>query len=125
MMSKKTGRPIADTPIVRVHFIPELAEARGMNQSDLAHAVDVNPSTVSGWYQGSIPTPALQNRLAELFEIDVQSLFRHPADDEVIRSLSFLEAQQKIELAGILKQYDGYEKNTVIRVLRSFVAATS
>lgn len=70
----------------RPHFIQEWAERRGYeNQTQLATALEVDKSVVSRWYNGASPMRDSQERLAALFHIEPESLFRHPDDDWIAR----------------------------------------
>lgn len=70
----------------RPHFIKEWAEARGYkNQNELAEALDADKSVVSRWYSGTSPGEEWQEKLAELFHCEPESLFRHPDDDWLTR----------------------------------------
>lgn len=55
--------------------ITELRKASGMNQADLARAMDVSRQAVSKWETGqSIPDAANLIRLAELLDTDIEYL---------------------------------------------------
>lgn len=71
---------------VRPHFIKEWAEHRGyLTQADLVEALNADKSVISRWYSGASPGREWQDRLAELFSCEPESLFRHPDDDWVTR----------------------------------------
>jgi transcriptional regulator with XRE-family HTH domain len=68
----------------RPHFIPELAERRGLKQADLAKEIDADKSVVSRWWAGTAPGIEWQEKLAAFFFDDptaTERLFRHPDDD--------------------------------------------
>jgi len=66
----------------RLHYIPEWAERRGLSQADIARELDVDKSSVSRWFAGSMPTEKWLVPLAALLQVDeIASLFRHPDDD--------------------------------------------
>lgn len=70
----------------RPHFIPEWAETRRYEtQVELANALDADKSVVSRWYSGSTPSLDWQEKLASLFEIEREALFRHPDDDWIAK----------------------------------------
>lgn len=51
---------MAKQPSLRLHFIPEWAEARGLRQADIVEALQeagtgVDKSTVSRWFSGNLP----------------------------------------------------------------------
>jgi transcriptional regulator with XRE-family HTH domain len=66
---------------IRVHFIAEWAECRHLRQADVARELGVDKSQVSRWFSGKLPEQANLTRLAGLFEIEVNMLFRHPDED--------------------------------------------
>jgi transcriptional regulator with XRE-family HTH domain len=66
----------------RPHYVQEWAEYRGYkSQAELIEASGADKSTVSRWYSGSSPSVEWQIKLAELFDCEPESLFRHPDDD--------------------------------------------
>lgn len=52
-----------------------------MTQADLARELGADKSVVSRWFNGTTPGEDWQTKLAALFEIERDSLFRHPDDD--------------------------------------------
>ena len=82
----------------RPHFIKEWAERRGLRQVDLATELDADPSVISRWYSGGSPSKEWQERLAALFHIERDSLFRHPDDDWIAR---FLRGRDQAEVDRI------------------------
>lgn len=70
----------------RPHFIEEWAETRGYKtQSELAAALEADKSVISRWYRGSTPSLEWQEKLSACFQIERESLFRHPDDDWLSR----------------------------------------
>lgn len=70
----------------RLHYIIEWAELRGRKQADIVRALGVDKSTVSRWFDGTIPSETHLIALAAYFEIeDPRALFRHPDDDWLAR----------------------------------------
>jgi transcriptional regulator with XRE-family HTH domain len=66
----------------RPHYVQAWAEHRGFTRAvDLAAALEIDKSVVSRWYSGSTPNQESQEKLAELFHNERESLFRHPDDD--------------------------------------------
>jgi transcriptional regulator with XRE-family HTH domain len=65
----------------RPHYIPEWTERRNLSQADLGRKLGADKSVVSRWFKGATPGEPYQNRLAALFGIDREALFRHPDDD--------------------------------------------
>ena len=83
----------------RPHYVQEWAEARGFSsQAELVDALGADKSTVSRWYSGSSPSVDWQERLAELFACEPESLFRHPDDDWIAR---FLKNRDRDEIERI------------------------
>lgn len=73
----------------RIHYIPEWATLRSMRQADIVKAfpadMNVNKSTVSRWFKGSLPEKRHLEGLGEIFGIEPASLFRHPDDDWIAK----------------------------------------
>ncbi len=65
----------------RPHFIKEWAAKRRLSQADLARELDADKSIVSRWFAGATPGVEWQAKLAALFSVEPDSLFRHPDDD--------------------------------------------
>lgn len=82
----------------RPHFIPEWAEKRGLIQSELADAIGADRSVVSRWYGRACPSLDWQERLADLFHCERDSLFRHPDEDWLAR---FLRGRNEEEIQRI------------------------
>jgi transcriptional regulator with XRE-family HTH domain len=79
----------------RPHFIPEWAQVRNLNQADLARELGADKSVVSRWFSGTTPGVEWQNKLADLFHCEPESLFRHPDDDWLAR---FFEHRTREEI---------------------------
>lgn len=94
---------------VRVHFIPEWAEAMGKIQADFVKKGLADKGTVSKWFSGTIPTPDNLERIAAfLGREDIRELFRHPDDDWLAR---FFEGRSKTERERIKATLDvGFPK---------------
>ena len=71
-----TGRrPAVDAPIP--NRIAELREQRGLSRVELAERVGVNPQTIGYLERGEYnPSLVLAFRLADLFELPVEQVFR-------------------------------------------------
>jgi ribosome-binding protein aMBF1 (putative translation factor) len=82
----------------RPHHIQEWAEARGLNQAELAVSLTADKSLVSRWYKGATPGEKWQERLAKFFGCDPESLFRRPADAWMTK---FMEGRGTDEVARI------------------------
>ncbi|AKR57146.1 hypothetical protein XM25_15370 [Devosia sp. H5989] len=85
------------TPI-RIHFIAEWAEKRGLSQADIVREVGADKSVVSRWFSGSLPSEKYLEPLAGLFATEISGLFRHPDDDWMVR---FLQERSVDELTRI------------------------
>jgi putative transcriptional regulator len=79
-----TGRkPAVDTPIP--NRIAELRERAGLSRVELAERVRVNPQTIGYLERGEYnPSLVLAFRLADLFQLPVEQVFRRVrgSDDE-------------------------------------------
>lgn len=82
----------------RPHYIPEWAETRQMRPVDLANELDIDKSVVSRWFSGSTPSEESQAKLAALFGVEPESLFRHPDDDWISQ---FFKDREKDEIDRI------------------------
>ncbi len=71
----------------RPHYIREWAEKRQLTQADLARELDSDKSLVSRWYAGTSPTKDYQVRLAGLFSVEPEDLFRPPGETWLSRKL--------------------------------------
>lgn len=96
-MAKLTTIHKSKSPI-RIHFIVEWAEKRGLSQADIVREVGADKSVVSRWFSGALPSEKYLEPLAGLFSTDVNGLFRHPDDDWMAR---FLRERSIEELARI------------------------
>lgn len=107
-MTQVTSIHSGKTP-QRIHFIPEWAAKREMRQADIVKAfppdMNVNKSTVSRWFKGSLPEAHHLAGLAAIFETEVSSLFRDPDDDWItkfFRERSEAERDQAIDVLKAL-----------------------
>jgi transcriptional regulator with XRE-family HTH domain len=72
----------------RLHFIVEWARRRQVKQADIGRDLEVDKSTVSRWFDGTIPSEAHLVALAQFLGADEPTaLFRHPDDDWMARFL--------------------------------------
>ena len=71
---------------------------RGMTQREIADSLDVDPGTVSRWFDGALPSEAALPRIAAMFNIDLDELFRAPSDNWLTR---FLARRNQDELRRI------------------------
>ena len=69
----------------RPHFIEQWAAHRDLAQKDIVRALGVDKGVVSRWFSGSTPSVKYQEALANLFETERESLFRHPDEDWLAR----------------------------------------
>lgn len=66
--------------VARPHHIRAWAELHGMNQAALAEKLGADKSLVSRWFKGTSPGPLWQKKIADLFGIKPEHIFRHPDD---------------------------------------------
>lgn len=59
----------------------EWAEKRGMSQADISESLDINKATVSKWFAGALPSEANLPRIAAMFGVEIDELFRMPSDN--------------------------------------------
>lgn len=83
-----------------------------LSQADLARELDADPGLVSRWFSGASPGVEWQQKLAALFEIEPESLFRSPEDDWLKR---FFQSQSR--LAALLKDRDQDELNRITQLI--------
>ena len=79
-MAKVTKIHGSKTP-KRAHYIPEWAERRSMIQADICRETGVDKSTVSRWFEGSLPKGDNLSIVAGVLSIEPEQIFRHPDDD--------------------------------------------
>ncbi len=65
----------------RLHYIPEWAAKRKMDQAKISRELDINKGTVSKWFKGALPSEANLPRIAALFTCEIDELFRMPGDN--------------------------------------------
>jgi len=82
----------------RPHYISAWAAARGKEQKDIARDLGADKSVVSRWFSGTTPGEEWQAKLADYFNCEKESLFRHPDDDWLTR---FLRGRQRDEIERI------------------------
>ncbi len=70
----------------RFHYIVEWAKRRGVKQADIMRELGVDKSTVSRWFDGTIPVDKHLVALAAYLRAEEPSyLFRDPDDDWMLR----------------------------------------
>ena len=82
---QKQKKPPTEKSPDSLHFIPEWAERRGLEQVDFIEALGVDKGTVSRWFAGQLPAEINIPRIAAFLEIGVDDLFRAPHDDWLLR----------------------------------------
>ncbi|MGV1823285.1 helix-turn-helix domain-containing protein [Agrobacterium vitis] len=118
---KRPGRPAKPKPEKpRFHYVVEWAQLRGFSQADIIREIDGDPGTVSRWFGGTLPTPVNLEKLATLFNTDIPGLFRHPADDKLLKSVAALSPEQRLALAESVEGVDASNVEQVIRVISAF-----
>lgn len=66
-----------------------------MTRADVARELDVDKSQTTRWFQGQLPQPAYQKKIATLFGIEPEALLRHPDDDWVARMFAGRDAKER------------------------------
>lgn len=89
----------------RIHYIPEWAERRNLQQSDIVREIGADKGLVSRWFKGVLPSKDYLDKLANLFAIDRGGLFRHPDDDWLYKYFRDKTEQQKERAIRILKAF--------------------
>ncbi len=87
----------------KFHYVPEWAAHRQMRQSDIMRSIGVDKSTVFRWFEGTIPAEKHLIALSGLFDCEIESLFRHPDDDWLVR---FFRSQAELRNAFIGRDPD-------------------
>lgn len=103
LISKRLGAGRGDAAMIRIHFIEEWAERRGLKQADICRALDVDKSTVSRWFDGVLPQVKHLEPLAELFEVEPNALFRHPDDDWLARFFKERDEEERARIKATLE----------------------
>lgn len=96
----------------RPHYIEEWANRRNMNQADLARELNADKSVVSRWYAGGSPGKDYQDRLAALFGVDRDELFRHPEDNWLKRFF-----QKRKNLLNLLRTKNDEELSRIEQMI--------
>jgi len=65
----------------RPHHISDWAEKYNLSQADIARETGADKGLVSRWFSGASPSVTYQEKLAALFNCEIESLFRDPDDD--------------------------------------------
>lgn len=97
----------------RPHFISEWAERRGLSQADLARELPADKSVVSRWFAGASPGKEHQEKLAALFSIEPDEIFRHPDDNWLRRFFA-----DRTEFLELLKERDAEELDRIEKMIR-------
>lgn len=72
----------------RLHYIVEWAKKRGIKPKDIVENLGVNKSTVSRWFEGTVPMEAHLVPLAAYFQLEKPAdLFTDPDEDWMTRLL--------------------------------------
>jgi transcriptional regulator with XRE-family HTH domain len=94
----------------RPHFIPQWTAKNGMSQADLARKLEANKGVVSRWFSGASPGIVWQKRLADLFKIEAEALFREPEDDRINRLFTKRKALKTLLTSRTDHELDRIEK---------------
>lgn len=88
---------------VRIHYIREWAAKRNLKQSDFVKNIDVDKSTVSRWFAGTLPKEEHLIALAGFLSTEVTSLFRHPDDDWLAKFFRDKTDEQREQAIRVLR----------------------
>jgi predicted XRE-type DNA-binding protein len=105
LMSRTLTRPprLDRATAIRLHFMPEWAERRGMTQAEISEGLDVNKATVSKWFAGALPSETNLPRIAAMFGIDIDELFRLPEDNWVQNFVRGRSEEERERMKQMLK----------------------
>ena len=102
-MAKITTIHTSKTPI-RIHYIPEWAELRGLKQADFVEKLDMSKGNVSKIFAGQLPEAHNIIKIATLLHLDeAASLFRHPNDDWLTRVLRGRTDEEKKRIIATIE----------------------
>ena len=94
----------SDKTLIRVYFIVEWAQKRGLKQADIVRETGADKGLVSRWFSGTLPKPEYLENLRQVFELDdISALFRHPDDDWIARFFHDKTEEQKERAIEMLK----------------------
>lgn len=88
---------------VRIHYIREWARKRQLKQADIVRNIDVDKSTVSRWFKGTLPKEEHLIALAGYLATDVPSLFRDPDDDWLSKFFRDKSDEQREQAIRVLR----------------------
>lgn len=97
----------------RLHYIVEWAERKNMTRADISRGTGADKGVVSKWFNGVLPRQAYLEQIASLFDIEVESLLRHPDDDwltSLFQRLNEEEKQRAKELLTLAFPKNGNDK---------------
>lgn len=86
-----------------MHFIAEWAEHRHLRQADVVREIGVDKSQVSRWFAGKLPEQANLDKLAALFDVEPNMLFRHPDEDWLARFLRSKTQEERERVKQMLE----------------------
>ena len=88
----------------RLHYVVEWAARRQLRQADICRELSVDKSTVSRWFDGTLPSEVHLLALTGLFGLDEPvSLFRHPDDDWLSRLLRGRSEDERRRIKAMLE----------------------
>ena len=89
---------------VRIHFIKEWLDHRGVSQVELAEALDTHAGTVSKWCKtGVMPTNENLVAIAAFLHVEPNDLFHDPADDWIARLFKERTSEEKDRIAATIE----------------------
>jgi transcriptional regulator with XRE-family HTH domain len=98
------ARPVRIHQPPRFHYIPEWAERRNVSQADIVRGVGADKSTVSRWFEGSVPSAEYLIALTGFLEAgEPAALFRHPDDDWMARLLRGRSGEERARIEATIR----------------------
>lgn len=80
--------------------IRRLREVKGLSRNDLAHKIDVDVSSISGWERGQrLPRDTLRPLLARALDCELEQLMSPTADRETPSSVAVLDVSREFPRA--------------------------
>jgi transcriptional regulator with XRE-family HTH domain len=87
----------------RPHYIEAWAEKRRLTQADLARELGADKSVISRWYSGTSPSLDWQEKLAALFHVEREALFRDPDEHWLARKLKRHTKEERERIINMIE----------------------
>lgn len=88
---------------IRLHYINEWCEHRGLAQKDLADGLSVDKSTVSKWFDGMLPSEQNLPNIAAFLGVELDELFREPYDNWLRRFFENRSGEEQARIRAMLE----------------------